>query len=282
MAMSSDSAVVLRLTEFSETSQIAWLFTAQSGLVRLLAKGARRSTKTRIAVGLDLLEAGEVSFIPSRSAGALGTLAEWKQDQGHLELRRDPLRLYSGLYAAELIPALTEEYDPHPELYVALRALLAAISAEKSTGDEAAVEADPQSATIRTAPWAVVDYQRLLLQSIGFAPNLEACVDCGRVRPRGTAAFFSSRAGGLLCRNCEARHEEKRRVRAAVLDDAQTPSLVADWFALLDYHLTSTAGRPMRTADLLEPLLRRVARAAAGGEPGTHSASVKRPFGEGI
>ena len=40
MAIEKDNGFVLRLTEFSETSQIVTLFTERSGQVRLIAKGA--------------------------------------------------------------------------------------------------------------------------------------------------------------------------------------------------------------------------------------------------
>ena len=51
-----DHAIVLRLTDFSETSQIATVFSAEHGSLRLIAKGARRSTKTKFAAGLGAIE----------------------------------------------------------------------------------------------------------------------------------------------------------------------------------------------------------------------------------
>ena len=100
---------MIRLTEFSETSQIVSLFTAEAGQVRLIAKGSRRGTKTRVATGLDLLELGELSYAPARRHAGLGTLAEWVQRGTFPGLRREMLRLYCGLYAAELVGALTEQ-----------------------------------------------------------------------------------------------------------------------------------------------------------------------------
>ena len=108
------------MTEFSETSQIVTLFCAAHGLLRLIAKGARRSTKQRFAAGLDLLELGEVGFVPPRGDAQLGTLTDWAQQETFGAVRRELLRLYGALYAVELVTSLTEEADPHPELYVAL------------------------------------------------------------------------------------------------------------------------------------------------------------------
>jgi DNA repair protein RecO (recombination protein O) len=233
MAIEKDNALVLRLTEFSETSQIVTLFTARSGQVRLIAKGTRRSTSKRFAAGLDQLEQGEVSYIPSHGDAQLGTLTEWTQRETYPGLRRELARIYGGLYAAELAATLTEEYDPHPTLFTALTRLLT----------ELADNGEP----VR----ALATYQGELLTAIGYWPNFENCVDCGRTRPRGAAAYFSSTAGGLLCRNCEMHHAEKRRLPAGLADTTPATGDARTWFQLQHYHLTHVAGRPLRTADRL-------------------------------
>jgi len=231
----NDQAVVLRLTEYSETSQIATLFSAQHGLVRLIAKGARRSTKKQFAAGLDLLELGEVCYLPPRGDAQLGTLTEWVQRETFTGLRRELLRLHGALYAIELVASLTEDFDPHPELFGALVALLRGLA-----GPEPAEPLLPR-------------FQLDLLRAIGYEPNLEQCVDCRReVRP-GALAFFSAQAGGLICRDCEPHHIEKRRLEAGLLG-AQTADPRA-WFELLDYHLTYTAGKRFQTAEPVRKLL---------------------------
>ncbi len=60
MALISDRAIVLRRLDYSETSQILALFTREYGQVRVIAKGIKRSTRSRFAVGIDLLEVGQV------------------------------------------------------------------------------------------------------------------------------------------------------------------------------------------------------------------------------
>jgi DNA repair protein RecO (recombination protein O) len=229
----NDQAIVLRLTEFSETSQIVTLFTVAHGLVRLIAKGARRSTARRFAAGLDALEYGEVSYAPPRGDARLGTLTEWVQRDTFGGLRREPARLYGGMYAAELVASLTEEDDPHAGLFEALRGLLAALAGE---GEPARV---------------LAVFQAALLKALGYAPNLTQCVGCGRPRTRGGPAFFSSTAGGLLCRDCELHHVEKRRLPAGLADTAPDSGDARAWFLLQDYHLTHLAGRPARTAEML-------------------------------
>lgn len=247
MPATTDRAIVLRLSDYSETSQIAALFTRGHGLVRLIAKGIRRGTGKRVQAGLDLLECGEVSFIPSKSAAALGILAEWRQIALFPGLRSDLARVYAGLYAAELTLKLNEEYDPHADLFDALEGHLNALE------HGAAVEL------------SVVRFQAGLLAATGYAPGLRHCVSCGGPIGR-TGAYFSSRAGGVLCRDCEVHQVEKRRVEAGVIAASmQEPAQLSDeqvrgLRGLLDYHITQIAGARPALSECLESALRRMRR----------------------
>lgn len=233
-----DHAVVLRLSDYSESSQIVTLFTHEAGLIRLIAKGVRRTTKSRPAVGLDLLELGEAEFAAARGEAGLGILAEWRQTDSFLPLRSDLPRLLSGLYAVELSAATTQEHDPHPELFDALVAHLR----ELSDG-----VADPIAAVVR--------FQAALLKSIGYAPQLRECVGCGKKRSPGSPAWFSSHAGGLLCRNCQSSHVEKHAIDPRLLDSPRGTTPPVGWFALLDYHLRHVAGRAFESSTALRRAL---------------------------
>lgn len=246
MPTRDDRAIVLRLSDYSETSQIVSLFTAEAGLVRLIAKGSRRGTKKKFSAGLDLLEFGDVRYVPPRGDAGLGTLTEWTQRDLFSGLRRDLTRQYGGLYAVELVSRLTEEFDPHAGLFDDLLQLLRTLS----DGDES--ESEPGRRDI-AAP--IVRFQAALLRSIGYAPIMRHCVDCGRKRVRGTAACFSSTAGGYICRDCEPRRPEKRRISPTLLDNPRESQQPREWFPLLDYHLAIIAGAPLKTSATLLRLL---------------------------
>lgn len=242
----TDRAIVLRLSDYSETSQIATLFTRGHGLVRLIAKGVKRSTSKRVNVGLDLLECGEVAFVSSKSAAALGILTEWRQLTTFPGLRTTLARLYAGLYAAELMSSLNEEYDPHAELFDELEALLGNL-------DQGGAVEPP-----------LAHFQRALLSAIGYSPLLEHCVMCGQT-PSGDPVYFSARAGGVLCRDCEMHQIEKHRVdRRLVSRLAQglhpTPELAHALRDVLDYQITQILGRRPIVAASLESALRAIHR----------------------
>jgi DNA repair protein RecO (recombination protein O) len=235
----TDDAIVLRLTEYSESSQIVTLFARGVGLLRLIAKGARRSTKQRFAAGLDLLERGDVRYLPARGDAQLGTLTEWVQRETYAGLRRELVRLQGALYAIELVGQLTEPDDPHPELFDGLARTLAALASERPAAPE------------------IPRFQMTVLKSVGYAPSLEGCVSCGRDVSRSPAVYFSAAGGGLVCRDCEAGYVEKVRLPASVVQTAPTSGKPGEWFALLDYHLTHVAGKRFRTAETLGRILGR-------------------------
>src|SRR5262245_9287486 len=124
------SGLVIRFTDFSETSRIVTLWTREFGKVRALAKGGRRP-KSNFESALDLLTVCSIVLLRKTSAGtgsgALDLLTEARVAERFGALRRDLQALYAGYYVAELLGEGTEDGDPHPALYDAavetLRAL---------------------------------------------------------------------------------------------------------------------------------------------------------------
>lgn len=245
MSLCSDFAVVLRRLDFSETSQVLVFFTRAHGQVRLIAKGIKRSTRTRYAAAIDLLELGQAvwSVRPDRQR-SLSPLTEWRQVNGFSGVRTQLQALYAAQYAAEITSDLTAEDDPHPRLFDALVTALSTLAAA------------PQ------APLAALcAYQQALLEQVGLMPATDCCQECRRVPSTAIPLYFSSRQGGLLCRDCEAPHVEKRRIRrklALALSRGQVPeALAADGVELLNYHITHLMHKPPRLAAFVLPRSRR-------------------------
>ncbi|NLX14053.1 MAG: DNA repair protein RecO [Phycisphaerales bacterium] len=231
MAPIKDEAIVLRRLEYSETSQVLVFFAREHGRQRLIAKGIKRGTKKKAAVGIDLLERGDIMFLPcQRKAHGLGTLTEWRQNDAYLGLREDLRRIYAGQYAAEITAAMTEDGDPHPALFDALTAVL-----------------DALRHTV-TPKLLLIDYQQALLRDTGLWPDLTRCVICNRQAPEQRAGYFSAHQGGLVCRRCLPRVAENRLVLAAVLtalrENHYPDQTVSETFDLLDYTISQTIGRP--------------------------------------
>jgi DNA repair protein RecO (recombination protein O) len=113
--MEKAQAIVLRTTDWSESSRIATLWTRELGKVRALAKGGRR-LKSSFDTALDLLTVCGIVLI-RKSSGSLDLLTEAQVIQRFGRLRNDLGALYAGYYVAELLADWTQELDPHPALY---------------------------------------------------------------------------------------------------------------------------------------------------------------------
>jgi DNA repair protein RecO (recombination protein O) len=186
MPLADDRCICLRKVEYSETSQILTLFGRQHGLMRVIAKGAHRTTKagsSKFGGGIDLLDAGQAVFTldPERD---LGTLTEWKLQDGHLELRRNLRAMYLAQYAAELVGFLIEEHDPHVDLFDRLEQTVTDLATPRQEESFLSFELD-------------------LLRETGYLAELAACVGCNSTLTEREPAFFSAGRGGVVCRNCE-------------------------------------------------------------------------------
>src|SRR5947208_2722514 len=135
MAMPAEkaTALVLRTTDYSETSKIATLWTREFGKVRVLAKGGRR-LKSRFESALDLLTLCSIVLL-RKSSGGLDLLTEAQVIQRFPGLTLHLPALYGAYYVAELLEAGTEENDPHPVLFDHAVATLGALSEAREKAD---------------------------------------------------------------------------------------------------------------------------------------------------
>ncbi|HEV2969802.1 MAG TPA: DNA repair protein RecO [Pirellulales bacterium] len=183
MSSEKATALVLHVVEFSETSSVVTLFTREFGKIRGLAKGARRP-KGPFESALDLLALCRIVFL-RKSSGALDLLTEAKLQRRFRPRGHDLSSLYAGYYVAELLSELTDDYDPHPELFDAAEATLVGLS------DEGPV-----------ASW-IVRFELTALRLLGHLPSLEVCVECGRPVEAAGRVAFGLLAGGVLCKECK-------------------------------------------------------------------------------
>jgi DNA repair protein RecO (recombination protein O) len=265
MPLVSDRCICLRTFEFSETSQILTLLARSHGIVRVIAKGAHRRTKagsSRFDGGVDLLDAGSALFTDD-SRKELATLAEWKLQEGHLELRREIRSLHLAMYAAELASMLFEEHDPHPDLFDRLTNVI------------------PELATARREE-AFLSLQIEMLREAGYLPEFGQCASCGQPTD-DREADFSPSASGLVCRDCRSAHPDRlsldprllRMLRgilqlpqAANSLPARLPKLTRHQTdplnKLLAEHVTHTLNRPLRMQNYVIPRINGAGTMRAG------------------
>jgi DNA repair protein RecO (recombination protein O) len=198
MSAEKATALVLRVVEFSETSCVVTLFTREFGKVRGLAKGARR-LKGPFESALDLLALCRIVFL-RKSSDALDLLTEAKLERRFRAADRDLSSLYAGYYVAELLNELTDDADPHPELFDAACETLLALAEGRS----------PVSAL-------VLRFELLALRFLGHLPSLDACVECGVEAPATGRVAIGLLAGGVLCAGCRPGKKQVISIQAVTL-----------------------------------------------------------------
>jgi DNA repair protein RecO len=161
MATTLDEGICIRHWDFSETSQTVSLFGRSLGVVRGLAKGARRE-RGAFDGGIDLLSRGEFGAI-IRPGKELATLTEWDLLEVYPRLRTDLAANRAAFYMADLVGRMLAAEDPHPALFDRMVDALRTIGAARGAG-----EPPPDGAM------ALLRFQWALLVETGHRPDLDS------------------------------------------------------------------------------------------------------------
>lgn len=113
--MQSTLATLIRLTRLTETSLIVHWFSQRHGLIKTVAKGARRP-KSPFAGQLDLFFGGEITFQPAKH-GELHALREVFIHQWRQGLRQNYSSTLLAAYCCQLLESAVEPDHPAPELH---------------------------------------------------------------------------------------------------------------------------------------------------------------------
>jgi DNA repair protein RecO (recombination protein O) len=175
-----DEAIVLRTQKLGEADRIITLLTRETGRVRAVAKGVRRTT-SRFGSRLEPFSYVDLQLAEGRSLDVI-TQAETLAPYG-AKIGLDYERYTAGTVMLETAERLVVE-DKEP----ALQQFLLLVGALRTM------------AAAERSPAAVLD--SFLLRSLsvaGYAPSFEACTRCGAEGPHRA---FNPAAGGMLCAAC--------------------------------------------------------------------------------
>lgn len=248
MALVTTPATILKTYEYSETSKILRLLTRDAGLCSVIAKGARRP-KSRFGGLLEPFTDGRVTFY-AKQGRDLHTLSGFELRRERQSLGGELVR-YAG---AGLLTEIVFRFAPgaaDPALFRQLGRGL----------DRLVVEQEGLEATVLAEAWK-------LIVCLGFAPNLDRCVVCGRPLDRAEGGHsFDLASGGLRCPGCAPRDTGPTVRRLSALAAAELCALVGSGTGengqlrtarlqrvllrdFITYHLAE--GRPLRSFRFLE------------------------------
>jgi DNA repair protein RecO (recombination protein O) len=244
--LTKDFAICIRATDFSETSQILTLFARSSGKIRTIAKGSKRP-KSAFDGPVDVFSYGKIVFSDSKKE-KLAILTEFEQQPGLTHLSDNLFGFNCCLLAAELLNNLTNDYDPHPELFDSFLQFL-----QNSNEIRDTLHASRDTLVL------LILFQLALLKEVGLQPILSYCVNCktrNAIINTRYEVYFSSTANGLICRDCEAGFPDKIRLTKDAAGCLTNLKMIAESNEktlkevekILVHHFTNTLGRAPKMA----------------------------------
>ena len=131
LIMEKARGIVTRVTKLGDTSLIVHWCSREAGLIKTVAKAARRATSP-FAGKLDLFVEAELVWSQSRKSD-LHILKEVEVSGFYAELRRGYAETMVAAYFCQLLEAVVEREHPVPELFDLLRGAFGYLS--KSAAD---------------------------------------------------------------------------------------------------------------------------------------------------
>ena len=255
------AAIVLRQRRLGDADKILTLYSADYGKIEAVAKGVRKS-KSRLAGHVEPLSHATFLLAHGKS---LDIVTQAETTESFVTVRDDLDRMSRALYACELLDKFTE---PHAENFTLYRLLLDTLR--------------------RIATGADLDtplrfHEMSLLTQMGYAPELDECVGC-RARLEPVTNYWSSAAGGAVCRNCRVGESAGRPISANAIkvlrllrhgrwpDVARVqidPDLALELERALGEYLRWTLERDLRSAAFIDTVRRRRSRATPPAPPAT-------------
>ncbi len=260
-----------------ESDKVVSMFSSERGLVRAVAKGAKKPG-TKMAGKSEALCANKLLIAKGRS---LDIITQAESINTFRALRTDLVRLTYSLYYAELTQAFGEGLEEESELF--FQVLFNSLHM--------------QEAAIADARLLSLEFQMFLLRMLGVSPELQVCVKCRRPLTEYNITVFYLELGGIGCDKCgpssatpgarvaershdsyDSEYEDRGTFvtplvwkmlvsadsncddlalpegfsrRRPAYSDAQSPALDAA-HRLMQRNLENRAGKKMRTLDLLK------------------------------
>lgn len=245
MAHYSTTGITLQHHSFGEYDKVLVLFTADRGVIRVVAKGARRPHSK---LGGQSEPLNMATWFLGKGK-RMDVVAQVEPIHAHRALRTDLDRLVFAMYLAELTSACLDEGQPHPEVFTLFASALRTLELAES----------PEL----VAAW----YELALAGELGYAPQLDACSRCREPVEPGPGLGFSAESGGVVCSACGAVAGGAnlpaktllllRRLRAvelpALIEHRLEPALVASARSALRNIVTLRCERPLRSLKVLMP-----------------------------
>ncbi len=172
-------AFVLRKYDFTESSYIVYFFSRESGILKLIAKGAKRS-KSLFSGNLEILNKVEIEYSRKENS-ELGILRKVDLIAGSLSLFSDYHTSKALFYISDILARGIKEEQKEEAIFRLTSAVLESF--------KAGIQPD----------WALNYFLIWFLKLNGVFPVPNFCGGCGK---GNDLVAFNSEKGGFLCSKC--------------------------------------------------------------------------------
>lgn len=176
----NDLGIILRTYKLGESDRILRVMTREHGKKSAVAKGVRK-TKSRFGARLEPLTCVSAMFHVGRS---MDVVSQAEIEKSFKEVRGDLELYFCGSAMAELVDGITQEHEPHPEVFDLL------LEGLQLLGDR------PQRAMLTLA-----FFEFNIMSAAGFELMVTDCAGCGAALGSRDVSF-SLALGGLVCESC--------------------------------------------------------------------------------
>lgn len=180
MGLHASRAVVSNTMRMSNSSKLVSLITERYGLVKVMAKGARRPT-SRYGAALEPVTVIETIYY-HKDGREIQTLSSADIIEPFPRIKSDMLSFCTASAMVESAQMVTAPEDQSSGTFPVLVEALA--------GLERSDDADLDKHLWR--------FMLRLVAAAGYRPALDRCAVCGK-RPKTSSVFFSFQDGGLIC-----------------------------------------------------------------------------------
>lgn len=177
-------AIVLDCQDHGESDQIITFYCRDIGRMTGIAKGAKRSQK-RFVNKLELFTSLRIRYRESRNSN-LAFIVEAELLESFIRLRRSMPLYMAATVLRELTLVATRDLEGDDGFFSLLEWGLQALDLQ------------------RPAMTVLVFFQLKFFSQIGYRPNLDSCLRCNQPFGPTQDYGFDSRAGGIVCRRCQA------------------------------------------------------------------------------
>ena len=209
MALVNTDAIVLRTYNLAEADRIAVCLTRSAGLVRAVAKGARRM-KSRFGAALEPFTLIRLAFY-ERENRELVSISSAEIIKSHFNLAAQPEASEVLAYMGELVGDFAPPHEANEKLF---RMVAASVEALESS-------AAPARLVLRY-------FEVWLLRLAGLFPDVRSCAECGARLSEDDTAYLDVEVNSH-CRKCS------RGPATRLLPETQSTLIATQHLAPLDF-----------------------------------------------